>query len=123
MNQGKIKMIVMKVVILNKAIESKANIIAVDLHFRLAAQLGYQFLDPGSPRQFLVASGYRATTKWYSDWKFSLRGKILNRTTFIVPGSAAEPDADVDVDGRNFGVRDPGFTSGRPGTEPNDGSH
>ena len=66
MNQGKIKMIVMKVVILNKAIESKANIIALDLYFGLVAQLGYQFLDPGSPRQFLIASGYRATSKWYS---------------------------------------------------------
>ena len=32
----------------------------------LVAQLGYQLLKPGSPRQFLVASGYRATTKWYS---------------------------------------------------------
>ena len=47
----------------------KANFIHLDLHFGLAAQLGYQFLKPDSLRQFLVASGCRATAKWYSDYE------------------------------------------------------
>ena len=40
----------------------KSNFIALDLHFEVVAQLGHQFLDPGSPGQFLVVSSYWETT-------------------------------------------------------------
>ena len=44
------------------------------------------------------------------------------KTGCIVAGAAAEPDADVDVDGRDPGVGDSGFTAGRSGAESDDDS-
>ena len=58
----------------------KANFIHLHLYFGLEAQLGYQLLKPGSLRQFLVVSGWRATAKWYSDYEQHLK---RNNTTSV----------------------------------------
>ena len=42
---------------------AKENSIPVDRQFGLVGNLGHQLPKPGSPRQFLVASGHQATTK------------------------------------------------------------
>ena len=45
---------------------SKPLTVRVQVHKFLGARLGYQLLKLGSPMQFVVASGYQATTKSYT---------------------------------------------------------
>ena len=47
---------------------------------------------------------------------------LKRKTGCIIAGAAAEPDADVDVDGRDPGVWDPGFTARRARAESDDDS-
>ena len=48
---------------LNRPYESQKQILLPSI---CTFELGYQFQDSDSPRQFLLSLGYRATTKLYS---------------------------------------------------------